>query len=578
MRARASRTGNPGVGQSEIIRASAVLGCLIVARLIIRTLVGATALSFALLLFLVSEARASEHQDAVPVACASDFAVSEGWFYTQTAGEGVGFTVWDDADARFWSAFQELGGIPVVGYPISQRFQHQGFTVQAFQKMVLQWDPGADRANAANTLDNMHQAGLDPWLESFRQVPRHRALPEDAGQPFDVITANHLALLDANPDIRAEFLAAPNWLTRFGLPIAYQDFGAVRVVRAQRVVLQQWTTDTPWARAGEVIFANSGDIAREAGLFPDSAVTPGPPPAALATDLELTLDQSPVAQGATVLIQLSSGRPDVRLRLGGRALPLACADGSWHALVGMAAAEQLGPRQFELEVGGQPAVHEFQVASGTFTSAELTVGDELAHLLNPQTSADERGFVQQFVDHVSGPPLWTGSFGNPSIGTATSPYGQRRVFHPGAIPYVHEGSDVAAPLGTLVAAPAAGRVAWAGPLAIRGNSVVVDHGFGVFSVVVHLDRIDVSAGEAVTRGQPLGTVGSTGRSTGPHLHWEVHVGGVAVDPTVWTWRDFADIRNATGFWLPGDQPDAPISSDAPPAGETGRPPEDVPAG
>lgn len=548
------------------------------ARLTIRPLFGATALSLALLLLLVGETRASEQQDSIPATCAADFAVPEGWFFSQTAGEGIGFAVWDDADARFWSAFQELGGIPVVGYPISHRFQQDGFTVQAFQKLVLQWDSGADRANAANTLDNLHQAGLDPWLASFRQVPPHQALPEDAGQPFDVIIANHLALLNANPDIRAEFLAAPNWLTRFGLPIAFQDFGAVRVVRAQRVVLQQWTTDTPWARAGEVIFANSGDIAREAGLFPDRAVTPGPPPPALATDLDLTLDQSPAAQGATVVIRLSSGRPDVRLRMGGRTLPLACTDGTWHALIGMAAAEQLGPRQLELEVGEQTAMHEFQVAPGAFASAELTVADELAHLLDPQTAADERGFVQQLVNHVSAPPLWSGILGNPSIGTATSPYGERRVFHPGAIPYVHEGSDVAAPLGTLVAAPAAGRVAWAGPLAIRGNSVVLDHGFGVFSVVVHLDRIDVLAGEAVTRGQPLGTVGSTGRSTGPHLHWEVHVLGVAVDPLVWTWRDFADIRNGTGFWLPGDSWEAPLLPASPPSGETGRPPEDVPAG
>ena len=208
---------------------------------------------------MVGVARADEHQGEFSAACAPDFAIPGGWFYTQTGGDGIGFPVWDDADARFWSTFQDLGGIPVVGYPISQRFQQHGFTVQAFQKMVLQWDVGADRANAANTLDGLHQAGFDAWLQAFRQVPPHQALPADAGQPFDVITANHLALLDANPDIRAEFLAAPNWLTRFGLPIAYQDFGAVRVLRAQRVVLQQWTTDTPWARAGEVIFANSGD-------------------------------------------------------------------------------------------------------------------------------------------------------------------------------------------------------------------------------------------------------------------------------------------------------------------------------
>lgn len=548
------------------------------ARLLIRPLLGATALSIALFLVLVSGARAIGPEDAIPATCASDFAVPDGWFFTQAAGEGIGFAVWDDADARFWNAFQELGGIPVVGYPISQRFQQHGFTVQAFQKLVLQWDPGADRANAANTLDNLHQAGFDPWLASFRQVPLHQALPEDAGQPFEVVTANHLALLDPNPDIRSEFLAQPDWLTRFGLPVAYQDFGAVRVLRAQRVVLQQWVTDTPWARAGEVIFANSGDLAREAGLFPAVAVTPGPPGTALSTDLDLTLDQSPAVQGSTALVKLASGRPDVRLSLDGRILPLACADGAWRALVGLAADAQTETRQLQVHVGGLTKVTDLEVAAGTFPHIELTVGDEIAHLLNPQTAAEERAFLQALVDQVSGPPLWTGSFGIPSTGTATSPYGQRRVFHPGAVSYLHEGADVAAPLGALVAAPAAGRVAWAGPLAIRGNSVVLDHGFGVFSAVVHLDRIDVTAGETVAPGQALGAVGSTGRSTGPHLHWEVHVAGVAVDPGVWTWRDFAEIRNGSGYVLPGDLADLASVPGPPPPSETGVPPEDVPAG
>jgi murein DD-endopeptidase MepM/ murein hydrolase activator NlpD len=523
-------------------------------------------------------ARAVEPDGAVSATCAADFPIPDGRFFTQAGGEGVGFAVWDDAEARFWTAVEDLGGIPVVGYPISQRFQQHGFTVQAFQKMVLQWDPGADRANAANTLDNMHQAGLDPWLESFRQVPRHRALPEDADQPFDVVVSNHLALLDANPDIRAEFLAVPNWLTRFGLPIAYQDFGAVRVVRAQRVVLQQWTTDTPWARAGEVIFANSGDIAREAGLFPDWAVAPGPPGLALASELDVTVDPSPAVQGATALVELATGRPDVRLSLDGRSLPMACRDGAWHGLVGLAADADPGPRTLQVDVGGQTLGHEFQVAAGAFPFQELTISEEIAHLLDPQMAADERAFVQSLVDQVSGPPVWTGAFGIPSSGTATSPYGQRRVFHPGGISYVHEGADVAAPLGTLVAAPAAGRVSWTGPLAIRGNAVVLDHGFGVFSVVVHLDRIDVATEESVVRGQALGTVGNTGRSTGPHLHWEVHVAGVAVDPTIWTWRDFADIRGGTGFVLPGPQTEPTPIPAPPPTGETGVPPVEVPAG
>ena len=128
-------------------------------------------------------------------------------------------------------------------------------------------------------------------------------------------------------------------------------------------------------------------------------------------------------------------------------------------------------------------------------------------------------------------------------------------------------------------------------MAIRGNSLILDHGFGVYSIVVHLDRIDVVAGATVTAGQALGAIGSTGRSTGPHLHWEVIVGGVAVDPTVWTWRDFAGIRNGTGFRLFADSveasPGAPVAptppatppdTGPPSAGESGQPPDDTPAG
>lgn len=548
------------------------------AHLLTRRALGASAIWLSLLWLLVSAVHADDQPNAVPAACADDFAIPGGRFYTQTGGQGVGFPVWDDGEARFWSAFQDLGGIQVVGYPISRRFQQHGFTVQAFQKLVLQWDPGADRANAANTLDNLHQAGFDSWLASFRQVPPHQALPQDAGQPFEVVTANHLALLNPNPDIRSAFLAEPDWLTRFGLPIAYQDFGAVRVARAQRVVLQQWVTDTPWARAGEVIFANSGDLAREAGLFPDVAVTPGPPGAALSTDLDLTLQQSPAVQGATVLVELASGRPDVRLSMDGRMLPLACAGGAWRALIGLAADAQPGVRELRVDVGELTEVHQVEVAAGAFPFIELTVGDEIAHLLDPATAADERAFVQTLLDRVNGPPIWTGTFGIPTGGAASSPYGQRRVFHPGAYPYLHEGADIAAPLGALVAAPAAGRVAWAGPLAIRGGSVVLDHGFGVFSVMVHLDRIDVAAGQVVAPGETLGAVGSTGRSTGPHLHWEVHVGGVAVDPAVWTWRDFVEIRNGSGYVLPHGPVDAAPPPNRPPTGETGVPPVEIPAG
>ena len=105
-------------------------------------------------------------------------------------------------------------------------------------------------------------------------VPRHAILPEDAGVPFSQIIQNHLALLDVNPAIRDAYFATPSWLTRLGLPIAYGDFGDMVAIRTQRAVLQQWLLDVEWARAGQVVFANSGDLAKEAGQFPADAIEP----------------------------------------------------------------------------------------------------------------------------------------------------------------------------------------------------------------------------------------------------------------------------------------------------------------
>ncbi len=115
----------------------------------------------------------------------------------------------------------------------------------------------------------------------------------------------------------------------------------------------------------------------------------------------------------------------------------------------------------------------------------------------------------------------------------SSPFGSRRTYGGSMGVSAHAGEDFAAPSGTPVVAPAAGTVVLAEPLFVRGNAVVLDHGRGVFTGYWHLETLAVNAGERVNAGQVLGTVGSTGLSTGPHLHWELRVDGVAVDPLQW---------------------------------------------
>jgi murein DD-endopeptidase MepM/ murein hydrolase activator NlpD len=100
----------------------------------------------------------------------------------------------------------------------------------------------------------------------------------------------------------------------------------------------------------------------------------------------------------------------------------------------------------------------------------------------------------------------------------------------------HDGIDIGSSPGTPVQAPAPGRVASAATGRDYGRYVIVDHGKGVRSLYGHLQRVDVKAGDRVTKGQVIGLVGSSGRSTGPHLHYEVSVNGKRVDPRMFLWE------------------------------------------
>lgn len=127
--------------------------------------------------------------------------------------------------------------------------------------------------------------------------------------------------------------------------------------------------------------------------------------------------------------------------------------------------------------------------------------------------------------------LWRGKFTNP-VGTtaAGSGFGARRIIN-GQPRSPHSGSDFSAPRGTPVVAVNAGKVALVAEFFFPGRLVILDHGLGLYTAYFHLDTITVAEGERVERGQTLGTVGATGRATGPHLHFGAQVVGARVDPT-----------------------------------------------
>lgn len=121
------------------------------------------------------------------------------------------------------------------------------------------------------------------------------------------------------------------------------------------------------------------------------------------------------------------------------------------------------------------------------------------------------------------------AFLKPVSGPYSSPFGLKR-FYNGEPRNPHSGLDIAAPTGTPIKSPAQGTVVLTGDFFFNGNVVYIDHGQGVVSMYCHMDRIDVKAGDNVNKGQPIGTVGATGRVTGPHLHWSVSLNNARIDP------------------------------------------------
>lgn len=144
--------------------------------------------------------------------------------------------------------------------------------------------------------------------------------------------------------------------------------------------------------------------------------------------------------------------------------------------------------------------------------------------------------------------LWSGEFNLPSpldkdycLETNqcfTSRFGNRRSYNGSPYNFFHSGLDIVGGTGTKIFAPAPGIVVFAGPLTVRGNATVIDHGWGVYTAYMHQSEVYVKPGDRVRTGEVIGLVGGTGRVEGPHLHWEVMVGGVQVDPLDWLIRSY----------------------------------------
>ena len=176
-----------------------------------------------------------------------------------------------------------------------------------------------------------------------------------------------------------------------------------------------------------------------------------------------------------------------------------------------------------------------RVSNAHFAQQLILLQDEKAALLNdPQVGDGEVARIQAVAEAFTASRLWAAEFEQPiSSQYITTQFGLRRSYNGSPFRTFHGGIDFGAPAGTPIRAPAAGVVALAEQLQIRGGATIIDHGWGVFTAYWHQFSVLVTAGQAVQAGEVIGTVGNTGLSTGTHLHWEVWVNGNQVDPAQW---------------------------------------------
>lgn len=173
----------------------------------------------------------------------------------------------------------------------------------------------------------------------------------------------------------------------------------------------------------------------------------------------------------------------------------------------------------------------FQVEAGKYKTEELKVKPK--HVNPPDKEGPrikrEVALVAHLYDRVTRIKHWDGPFALPIQSEVTSPFGGQRLYN-GELKNYHGGTDLKAPTGTPIKAAAKGEVVMAQNLYYTGNTVLLDHGYGVFTLYAHMSKLKVRKGQLVPSGALLGLSGMTGRVTGPHLHWQAIVRHVKVDP------------------------------------------------
>jgi murein DD-endopeptidase MepM/ murein hydrolase activator NlpD len=316
--------------------------------------------------------------------------------------------------------------------------------------------------------------------------------------------------------------------------------------------LPLWLTGATALTLVVLVMALSGSPGRAQLPPPLPAIVPPNAPNASIPSAEPRITISPAQPilGDTISVTLAPALssnpavpnpavPNPSVTLNGKAYPMfGLSDGRYRALIPTTPRDRPGNLSFQINHG---TVSDRSVKLGNRTFPTQSIW--LSGGQDGSVSDAEYDRVDAFKRIVSPEKRWNGKLLRPNNGPVTSQYGIRRYYNGVfADDYFHRGVDYGGNVGSAIIAPAAGRVVLVGyerdGFPVHGNCVGLDHGQGVTSIYIHLSQIKVQDGEVVQAGQTIGTLGSTGSATGPHLHWGLFVHGEAVDPVPWREQGF----------------------------------------
>jgi murein DD-endopeptidase MepM/ murein hydrolase activator NlpD len=298
--------------------------------------------------------------------------------------------------------------------------------------------------------------------------------------------------------------------------------------------------DNPWSLAAVNQLPGSwatvpGDVLFTPGLV---AAGPGGIPSSVTS---ISIEDPGFVQGKTLVVNATTdGVVELSGEFFGHQLNFFPEGSGLVALAGIPLEAESGTFNFIL-AGTNPDGSAFEfsqpvrVEDGGYDRETLTVD---LQFLDPEQSAAETVEVNKLIVEATPTKLWSGYWGapHPYIGVINSEYGVHRSYNQGVYENYHYGTDFGGGVGIEIWAPAPGKVVYAGPFEIRGNVTIIDHGWGIYTGYFHQSEILVAVGDQVEIGQVIGLVGGTGRVSGAHLHWEVWVNGVSVEPMDWLAR------------------------------------------